>query len=77
MVSSNPNRPGELSIRYHFVYQSTELGSFSESEPAHSGWQPLELYFLLGFTNPSGQALVLRKSGENQFIDLANIFWIS
>src|SRR5439155_16975255 len=58
-------------------YQSTKLGSFSESQPAHSGRQPLELHFLLGFTNPSGEALVLRKSGENQFVDLANIFRIS
>src|SRR5947199_2670221 len=77
MIPSNPNWPSKFSPGHHSIYQSTKLGSFSESQPAHSGRQPLELHFLLGFTNPSGEALVLRKSGENQFVDLANIFRIS
>src|SRR5712692_8998605 len=49
MISSNPDRPSKLPVRHHFVYESTEFRAFSESKPAHSCWQPLELHFFLSF----------------------------
>ena len=76
MVPSNPNGSGKFSTCHHFIYQSPKLCSFSESEPAHSSRQPLEPHFLLSFTNPPREALVLGKGRENQLIDLANVFRI-